>query len=198
MSHNTWIHRLIRLGVRPLANTRVTPNQITTLRLLTGVCAAVLFASGPSWHLHAASMFLLSMLLDRADGELARVSSKTSPWGHSYDLVSDGLSNVLAFIGLGIGMRESVLGLWSIPMGIVAGCAVAFILWLVLKAESLEGEQTAELGSVAGFDFDDAIIAVPVMVILGWTQALLIAATVGAPLFTLYMASRLHARFHQR
>ena len=40
MSHNTWIHRGVRILVRPLAKTPVTPNQITTLRLLTGIGAA--------------------------------------------------------------------------------------------------------------------------------------------------------------
>lgn len=194
MSHNTWIHRIVRLGIRPLANTRVTPNQITTLRLVTGLVAAAFFALGPDWHLRAALVFLLSMLLDRADGELARISSNTSPWGHSYDLISDGLSNVLAFVGLGVGMRDSVFGLWSIPMGLVAGAAVAIILWLVMKVETLEGQRAAELGNVAGFDVDDAIIAVPLMVMLGWTKALLIAASVGAPLFALFMAWRLYSK----
>ncbi len=196
MSHNTWIHRFVRLGVRPLANTPVTPNQITTLRLVTGVCTAGLFALGPQWHWYAALLFLFSMLLDRADGELARISGKTSPWGHSYDLISDGLSNVLVFIGIGIGMRDSFLGLWSIPMGILAGAAIAIILWLVLKVESLQGPRAAELDNVAGFDVDDAIIAVPLMVILGWTQALLIAASIGAPVFALFMAWHLHSKFY--
>jgi phosphatidylglycerophosphate synthase len=194
MSHNTWIHRVVRLGVRPLVNTPVTPNQITTLRLVTGVCTAGLFALGPQWHIYAALLFLLSMLLDRADGELARISGKTSPWGHSYDLISDGLCNILAFVGLGIGMRDSVLGWWSIPMGTIAGASVATIFWLVLKVESLEGQRAAELGNVAGFDVDDAIVAVPLMVILGWTKALLIAASIGAPLFALFMAWRLRVK----
>lgn len=184
----------MRLGVRPLVNTPVTPNQITILRLVTGMCAAGLFALGPQWHIYAALMFLLSMLLDRADGELARLSGKTSPWGHSFDLISDGLCNVVAFVGLGIGMRESTLGFWSVAMGIVAGAAVAIIFWLVLKVESLQGQRAAELGEMAGFDADDAIIVVPVMVLLGGAKALLIAASIGAPLFALFMVWRLREK----
>lgn len=196
MSHNTWIHRFVRLGVRPLANTSFTPNQITTLRLITGVSAAGLFALGPAWHLQGALLFLLAMLLDRADGELARISGKTSPWGHSYDLFSDSLSNVLAFIGIGIGMRDSIFGLWAIPMGILAGVAVAIIFWLVLKVERLKGQRAAELDNVAGFDVDDLIIAVPLMVILGWTKALLIAASIGAPIFALFMVWHLRSKLY--
>ncbi|MEN8131194.1 MAG: CDP-alcohol phosphatidyltransferase family protein [Pseudomonadota bacterium] len=192
MSHNTWLHRLVRIGVIPLVNTPVTPNQITTLRLLTGVACAALFALGPAWHLYAALLFVVSMLLDRADGVLARITGKTTPWGHRYDLFSDGFSNALVFIGIGVGLRDSALGLWSIPMGFLAGLAVAMILWLVVKVERLEGQRAAELGNLAGFDPDDAMLVVPLAVILGWAKALLMAAAIGAPAFAIFMG--LHFR----
>ncbi len=127
------------------------------------------------------------MLLDRADGILARITGKTSPWGHRYDLFSDGLSNVLVFIGIGVGLRDGALGLWSIPMGLLAGLAVGMILWLVLKVERLEGQRAAELGNFSGFDPDDAMLVVPLMVILGWAKALFIVAAIGAPVFAIFM-----------
>ena len=46
MSHVTWVHKAARWCVRPLVSTRVTPNHITTVRLLTGLAAAVAFAVG--------------------------------------------------------------------------------------------------------------------------------------------------------
>ena len=46
MSHNTWIHRIVRVGVRPLVATPVTPNQLTTLRLASGLAATAAFAVG--------------------------------------------------------------------------------------------------------------------------------------------------------
>ncbi|MBT3307179.1 MAG: CDP-alcohol phosphatidyltransferase family protein, partial [Alphaproteobacteria bacterium] len=50
MSHNTWIHRAVRIGlVKPLAKTPVTPNQLTTLRLAVGITAAAFMAVGPEW-----------------------------------------------------------------------------------------------------------------------------------------------------
>jgi phosphatidylglycerophosphate synthase len=42
-----------------------------------------------SWDVTGGWLWLLSAFLDRADGELARVSGKTSPWGHKYDMVAD-------------------------------------------------------------------------------------------------------------
>lgn len=79
MSHDTWIHRAVRGAVRPLARTPVTPNQVTTLRLITGLAAAAAFAQGgEGWRQVGAGLFLVSLFLDRADGELARASGKSS------------------------------------------------------------------------------------------------------------------------
>mgnify|MGYP000734108244 CR=1 FL=1 len=45
MSHDTWIHRVARVTVvKPLIHTAVTPNQVTTARLLTGIAAAAALA----------------------------------------------------------------------------------------------------------------------------------------------------------
>ena len=44
---------------------------------------------------------------------------------------------------------------------------------------------TTRLGSAAGFDPDDAMIAVPVALWLGWGEGLLVAAAIGAPAFAL-------------
>lgn len=195
MSHNTWIHRLVRSGVKPLVDTSVTPNQITTLRLVAGILAAALLAIGESpWHYYAAGMFLLSMLLDRADGQLARMSGCTSAWGHTYDLVSDTLCNVLIFIALGVSLHASDLGLWAIAMGLIAGLGVASVLWLVLQTESRHGENAAELESFAGFDADDAMLLIPIAILTGASNMLLIAACSGAPLFALFMFLNLRKR----
>ncbi|MBF0168333.1 MAG: CDP-alcohol phosphatidyltransferase family protein [Alphaproteobacteria bacterium] len=187
MSHNTWIHKVSRLGVRPLVNTAVTPNQITTLRLACGIASAALVASGEAsliaW---GAGLFLVSMVLDRADGELARLSGKTSPWGHRYDLIADSLSNALIFVGLGIGLRDGFFGLWSIPMGFMAGSAVASILWLVMRAEALQGARAAEISGSGGFDPDDGMLAIPVLIWLGLSQILLALAAIGAPAFAVF------------
>ncbi len=188
MSHNTWIHRTVRVAVRPLAATPVTPNQITTLRLAVGIAAGLALAQGSDfWRYIGAGLFLLSMLLDRADGELARQSGKTSPWGHTYDLVSDTLSNALAFFGLGVGLRDGAYGDWAPVMGFAAGLAIAGILWLVMKMEALHGARAGELGGFAGFDPDDALLVLPLLVWLGQSEGLLVAASLGAPAFAVFM-----------
>ncbi len=50
---------------------------------MAGLAAAAAFAEGSeTWR---TGTFLLGMFLDRADGELARLSGKISPRGHTYD-----------------------------------------------------------------------------------------------------------------
>ena len=88
------------------------------------------------WNDWAAASFLLSFFLDRADGELARQSGKSSPWGHRYDLVTDALSNILIFLGIGIGLRDSQLGYGAIALGLLAGGGIVAMLWLMSKVES--------------------------------------------------------------
>src|SRR5882757_814471 len=108
MSHDTLIHRLVRPCVRLLAPTRVTPNQLTTLRLFTGLGAAALFAGGHGiWFDAAGWLFLISMLFDRADGELARQTGKMSLAGYYYDIWSDCAANVAIFVGIGIGIAAA-------------------------------------------------------------------------------------------
>ncbi len=187
MSHNTWIHRVARVTVvKPLVNTAVTPNQVTTARLLTGIAAAAALAIGPElWNIGAA-VFVLSVVLDRADGDLARLTGRTSASGHRYDMIADAVSNALILIGLGIGLRDGGFGLLSVPMGLVAGVSVAVILWLVMRIEELEGTRAAELPGLAGFDVDDAVLLIPVFIWLGHAEGLLAAAFFIAPLVALF------------
>ena len=167
--------------------TKITPNQVTTLRLVSGVVAAAALAIGTHWWTQVGCIvFVVSVVLDRADGELARLSGRTSEKGHKYDLWADACSNVLVFIGLGVGLRDSVLAPWSIPLGIVAGVSVAAICWLGLQIEADKGQRAAELPGFAGFDPDDAILIVPLVIWFGWSVPLLVAAAGGAGLFSLF------------
>ena len=188
MSHNTWIHKVSRvLIVNPLANTPVHPNHLTVVRLAVGLGAVAGFATGAApWVQVGAVAFLVSMLFDRADGDLARITGRTSPWGHTLDLIADALCNSLIFVGLGIGLSHGDYGNGAIVMGVTAGAAVAAILGMVIRVESLEGARAAELGGAAGFDPDDAMALVPLAVLFGAAEGLLLAAAICAPCFTVF------------
>jgi phosphatidylglycerophosphate synthase len=189
MSHNTWIHRLVQPLVRPLVGSPVQPNHITTLRLATGLGAAAAYADGrPVWLTVGGFLFIISMLLDRADGILARLSGKMSKFGHYYDLISDSFCNALIFTGLGIGLHEGPIGWWSAGLGLIAGISVVFILGVVMWAEAQKGQRAAELRSVAGFDAEDSMVLIPVIVWFGGALPLLYVAATVTPIFALYFA----------
>lgn len=188
MSHDTWIHRIAHAVVaRPLATTSVSPNQLTTARLATGLASAAAIGTGlPLWQDIGAGIFVVSMILDRADGDLARLTGKTSAAGHRYDLIADGVANAVIFFGLGFGLRDGAFGLLAIPMGLAAGIAVAAILRMAMWAEEHKGARAAELPAFAGFDVDDLMVLVPLAVWFGELELLLKAAAVGAPLFAVF------------
>lgn len=191
MSHNTWIHRLVRPLVRPLARTALHPNHITWIRLAGGVAAAWLMATGSpqglSW---GAGLFFVSFFLDRADGELARLSGKKSAFGHKLDLISDSLCNALAFLGLGLGLRGGPFDPWTLPLGLIAGLSVAAVFLLVTALEARGGERAGEVAGASGFDPDDGVLAVPFLIWFGQAELLLGLAAVGAPLFFVFLFYR--------
>jgi len=100
-----WDARLGRRLVTPLKDSWVTPNHLTTLRLGVGLGAAAAFTRGSyGWSNLAALLVILSNFLDHTDGELARVSGKTSRIGHLYDIASDAAVTILIFIAIGAGV----------------------------------------------------------------------------------------------
>jgi len=183
----TWAHRIARWAIRPLVNTSVTPNHLTTLRLLTGVAAAGAFAVGDYfWTAWGGLLFVVSAFLDRADGELARLTGQMSTTGHRYDLVSDVVVTVLLFIGIGIGLSNGALGWWAPLMGIISGLSVAAIFWVVTRMEQKSAKGEPAFGSVKGFDADDVLFIVGPMAWLDDLIALLLASSFGAPLFLIF------------
>lgn len=172
--------------MRWVAPLGVTPNQITTLRLVSGLAAAASFAAGTRTSFDiGAGIFVLSMLLDRADGELARQTGKTSKGGHRYDLACDWIGTVAAFLGIGIGLASS-LGEIAIALGLAAGVGAGVLFWQsnVLKLENPPGYR-APNGRIL-FDPDDAMLALPFFIWTGFTTSVLIIAATLAPALAIW------------
>lgn len=178
--------------------TAVRPNHLTTARLLTGLAAAFAFAAGTQgWALAGAAILVVSLLLDRADGVLARLSGQTSRAGHLYDLFADGASNAAVFIGIGIGLAGSFPGGWGLGLGLIAGIAVAAAEGLVVYLDRTRLQKSSDLGGRWGLDPDDAMFLVPLGMALGWGKAVLLAAAFGAPLAGLVLVAVLVGRRRQ-
>jgi archaetidylinositol phosphate synthase len=177
----TWTHLLARPVVRPLVGTAVRPNHLTTLRLLTGIAACVGFALGTRagmWW--GGGLWLVSAFLDRADGELARIGNMMSPGGHRYDYLADVWVNTLFFLAIGVGLRNTWLGPWSIPLGAIS--AVSILLGSLFSEWLERGSPTGAKGIPGkwGFDPDDALYLMGPLAWLGWLSPILVGASFGA------------------
>jgi len=180
MNPKPWDARLAAALVRPLVNTRVHPNVLTTVRLLVGLAGAALFASGTHFNL-AALFFVTSNFLDHTDGELARMSGKTSIFGHRYDLLSDAIVTVGLFAGLGLGLKAS-LGPEAALYGAVAGLAVAGIFQLRHVIESAHGKAATRQANLGGFETEDVLYLIPLVTLTSQEAAFLQIAAIGAPI----------------
>ena len=192
MIGTSWTHLLARVLVRPLVGTWVRPNHLTTLRLLSGAAACALFAQGTRAGMEwGGAIWLVSAFRDRADGELARIGDMMSRGGHVYDDYADTVINAGFCVAIGIGLRQSWLGRWSLRFGVLTGvsmflCSV-FAEWLELRSPP----GTRAHAGKWGFDPDDALYLMGPLVWLGWLAPILIGASVGATAMMIITGVRL-------
>ena len=192
MIGSSWTHRLARPLVRPLVGSGITPNHLTTLRLVTGVLAcAALIPTGGAWLWLAGWLWLASALLDRADGELARIGNMQTPGGHRYDYLVDNLLNPGFFIALGLGLRESEWGGVAVALGLWTGVALYVCGYWSEALERLEGPGSKAYSGVFGFDPDDLLYLLAPCVWLDWRAQLLAGACFGASFMMLLTGWRL-------
>jgi archaetidylinositol phosphate synthase len=190
-----WDARMARYVVAPLVNSRVTPNHLTTLRLGAGLAAAAAFAPGGyGWSNLGAFLLVLSNFLDHTDGELARMSGKTSRFGHFYDLASDALVTMMLFVAIGVGTAESAVD-WGLPpvaLGAVAGIAIALIFYLRMRIEDLHGKAATRQASLGGFETEDVLYLFPLVTLSDALTPLLILASIFAPLYAVRVVIEYH------
>jgi archaetidylinositol phosphate synthase len=195
-----WDARLARCLVEPLKDTKVTPNHLTTIRLLVGLAAAAAFLPGTyGWSNIAAILLVVSNFLDHTDGELARISGRSSRAGHIYDLASDAAVTVLLFLAIGIGVGEH----WSLPLpaallGGIAGLAVALIFFLRMRIEERLGKTATLQASLGGFETEDVLYLLPLATLCDGTMPLLVAAALCAPLYALWVIVDYRRVMHRR
>jgi archaetidylinositol phosphate synthase len=181
-----WDARLARWLVAPLRDTWVVPNHLTTVRLIVGLAAAAAFVPGRyGWSNAAALLMVLSNFLDHTDGELARISGKGSRFGHLYDLSCDAVVTIVVFIAIGVGVEDSPGRImdFSTLDGAIAGGAVALIFFLRMRIEALAGKSATRQSSLAGFETEDALYLLPLFTLFHALEAMLVVASVVAPLY---------------
>ena len=145
--------------------------------------------SDRNWAIWGGWLWILSAFLDRADGELARVTGKTSPGGQVFDMFYDLTVTSLFFLGVGLGLRDEIfldveLGQWPIWLGADGVYAAEIFAEFIDRAEADTGEKAYP--GIWGFDFDDILYLFAPVVRLNWHLYFVLGAAVGAPKFAFF------------
>lgn len=107
--------------VQALKKFPITPNQVSFSAIGTGLLCGVFLALGTRRSFLLAGLFyLLTVVLDCADGMLARLKKSGTPLGRVVDGFIDYSNGLAAMIGLGIGTSRMGLDLPLGPWGCVA------------------------------------------------------------------------------
>jgi phosphatidylglycerophosphate synthase len=86
--------------VQVLRHTRITPNMVSVAALLAGVAVGLSYLAGYGTLIGAwlgLGFMVLHSWLDSADGQLARVTGQTSPWGRTVDGLCDNVSFIAIY-----------------------------------------------------------------------------------------------------
>ena len=188
MAVAAWDSRLARLVALPLCDTWVHPNHVTTAGLALGLGAAACYATGSSAAANfGAALYVGSVILDHVDGELARLSGKCSAIGQAYDRAVDLTVRLALFACMGIGLRHGGLGNLAVGLGLAAG--IAFVVIFVLRGAMAKrrGWDALAQPRFAGFELEDILYVIAPVTWLGWLAPFVVAAGIGAPLFSLWV-----------
>jgi phosphatidylglycerophosphate synthase len=112
VSGEHWAGRLYMRHVslyltRALLPTRITPDGVTWLMILSGVAAAAVLAVPALWAAIAAALLIQAQLLfDCSDGELARWRKTTGPMGVYLDRIGHYVTDAALMIAVGVRADE--------------------------------------------------------------------------------------------
>ena len=138
------------------------------------------------------AVFLVSMLLDRADGELARITGRTSRFGHVFDIATDAVCDCLVLVAIGIGAASRRIRRDGRSQWVCSGASPSpGILLALLHVETRRGAGTVVFSGPAGFDPDDTMVLIPIALAAGLADWLLLASALTAPAVALVLIPRL-------
>jgi len=101
-----WIYRPIAFLVASLlSRTDATPNQVTLAAIVAAGAGGVCLARGDrEGFALGAALYVISNILDCADGMLARIKRNGTQLGRMIDVFADSVSGAFVYVGLGVGL----------------------------------------------------------------------------------------------
>jgi archaetidylinositol phosphate synthase len=182
-SNQTYAHAFARIFVRPLIGTWVRPNHLTGLRLVIGLGACALLTAGTkSAVLWSGLLWVITCVLDRADGELARMGDLRSESGKVLDFYSDMILDATWFLCAGIGLARGRLGGAAIPLGVLTCASMFLIIWISELFDRLSTPDAKAWNGTERFHPDDALFLLAPLTWFGWLGPVLIGAAICTPL----------------
>lgn len=169
------------------------PNLITAVATLVGLVGAGLLASiDRPLQVLGALIIIFATVVDGCDGEVARLSLRTSKLGGRLDLIGDNIVNGAVFVAIGTAslraqptpLMEAAVGAALVGLGLATAAGFWYSTWL-----SRSGRQDAfrdRYESLVSRDFAYLILALAVLGKLSW---FVWAAALGSNLFALLLAA---------
>lgn len=106
----------------------VGAHAATVVSLATALMAGLLISTGTRTGAAVGALFLLlSVLLDRVDGILARARRTVTTFGAWVDVATDRLREAALVIGLGVGAAQSGTPRWALAAGVLAVLTVVHL-----------------------------------------------------------------------
>ncbi len=108
-------HPLAWQLARALAPTPLTPNMVSVFGGMLVVTAGVVYwgTTGPWWALLGMALHLSWHVVDGADGDLARITGKTSPLGELVDGICDYVSHIVLYVLLAFVLTRALGPGWA-------------------------------------------------------------------------------------
>jgi phosphatidylglycerophosphate synthase len=169
------------------------PNLITAVATLVGLVGAGLLASvDRPLQVIGALVFIFATVLDGCDGEVARLSLRTSEFGRRFDLIGDNIVNGAVFLAIGYAsyraqptlLMEAAVIAALVGISLATAAGFWYSTWLERTGRHEAIYNTYE--SVVSRDFAYLLLVLAVMGKLSW---FVWAAAVGSNLFALLMVA---------
>ena len=153
-----------------LAATGLSPNFCTVVGLAIALASAVVYGMGMEFGLIIGGILLLvSGFFDMVDGQVARVTGKTSKKGEYLDSMFDKISEVAIFLGILVGgYAEPYLVLLAITLSLLVSYARAKSDLINIKLQGIGIGERAErllvIAVIGIFGFMDYAVVIVVII----------------------------------
>ena len=152
------------------AATGLSPNFWTVVGLIIALASAVVYGMGMEFGLIIGGILLLvSGFFDMVDGQVARVTGKTSKKGECLDSMFDKISEVAIFLGILVGgYAEPYLVLLAITLSLLVSYARAKSDLINIKLQGIGIGERAErllvIAVIGIFGFMDYAVVIVVII----------------------------------